>query len=121
MNEKILEVFGDDAFIEKISNMDDAQDVQKAFEEKGVTLDLDALNAMKSQVSAGADEFSETELEDVSGGGLISKAWKAWNFGKALGIVGRTLYDDARGKGRSYSNKQVGWAINLIDSYNPFK
>ena len=115
MNEKAMELFGNEEFLKKLEKMDDIEEVKKTLADEGIELDFDA---MKAVVSAGDIEFSERELEDVSGGGIVKSAW---NLGKAIGIVGRTLYDDAKGNSRSYSNKDVMWAIGLIDSYNPFK
>lgn len=108
MNEKAMELFGNEEFLAKIENLGSLDEVKKAFSEEGVTLDLDV---MKAAVNIGDAELSEGELEDVAGGGFISTVW---NVTKAVSIIGRTLYDDARGQKRAYTTKQVMWAINYI-------
>ena len=113
MNEKAMEPFGNEEFLDKLSKMEDIEDVKKALAEEGVTLDVDAIMA-KVKIDDG--ELTEENLDDVSGGFLLTAAAAlgAWSVGKAIGIIGRTVYEEATGKKRSYTTKQIRNAMNIF-------
>lgn len=110
MNEKAIELFGNEEFLEKIENMESLEEVKSAFAENGVDLDVDA---MKELVTQNSEELSEDKLDDVSGG-IIGAIALGWGIGKAIGIVGRTIYEDATGKKRTYSMKNILKSVGLF-------
>ena len=82
LKQKLQEVLSDEAFAKELFQMEDAGDVQKALEEKGIEMSLDEIRRIKERamkVQSGeasqeqaeplADgELSEDELADVAGG-----------------------------------------------------
>ena len=84
--EKVLE---DKEFVEKVLSLEEPEDVQKAFEEKGINLSLDDVNALGNALKADeGDELNESSLEDVAGGSAVA----------VIGLVaaGLKLYLSAR-------------------------
>lgn len=112
MNEKIVELFGNEEFVEKIGSMDDMEDLKNAFEAEGVTLDIDSLKAQAVD-AVGAEELAENELENVSGGGIIAAITLGWAIGKAIGVIGRTIYENKKGLPRTYSDDTLRKALGL--------
>lgn len=95
MNEqKIKEVFSDQAFVESMLEMETAEDVQKALAEKGLDLSLAEIQSIKNSLENTEGELSEESLENVAGGsitaivcGLIiggAVAGGAFGLGKAV-------------------------------------
>lgn len=111
MNEKAIELFGNEAFLEKISGMDDMEEIKNAFEAEGVTLDIDSLKAQAID-AVGAEELAENELENVSGG-IIGAITLGWAIGRAIGVIGRTIYETKTGKPRTYSNSTLIKVLGL--------
>lgn len=73
MNElKIKEIFSDQAFVESLMEMENAEDVQAAIADKGIELTLNDIEALRAQLSNTSEELSEDDLENVAGGFAIS-------------------------------------------------
>lgn len=69
MNEqKIKEVFADEAFVASILEMESPEEVQKALSEKGLELNLEEIHAIQNALSTTEGELCEDELENVAGG-----------------------------------------------------
>ena len=75
MNEaKINELFSDEAFVEKLFNMETAEQAQAALKEKGVELSADELSKIRETILAQANsegELSLDALDDVAGGVVV--------------------------------------------------
>lgn len=79
-----------------------AEEIKAVLEANGIDFE-ELMNEVSTE---GSDELSESELDNVAGGGLIGSAWK---FGKAVGIsLNRKVY----GKNAFYSAKEEknAWA-----------
>jgi len=73
MNEqKIKEIFADEAFVSSILEMETPEEVQKALADKGLDLSVDEINTIKESLSAEEGELSDEQLEDVSGGSITA-------------------------------------------------
>lgn len=80
MNEKMSALLQDEAFLEKLLDLENDTDVQALLAENGVELTLAEISAVKTGIEnrlAGEnEELSEDDLENVAGGvdigGLIS-------------------------------------------------
>lgn len=89
---KVEEVIQNQEFLERIAMMEDPEEVQKAFAEEGIAFSLDEVKAIGQMVATGSvDEFSESDLEVVSGGlalatiaGCIACAAALINLGTAI-------------------------------------
>lgn len=69
MNEKINALMEDEGFVESILQLETAEEVQKAFADKGVDLTVQDIEAIKDAVIAKTEgELSEDDLENVAGG-----------------------------------------------------
>lgn len=117
--EKLMD---DPKFVEALDAAETTADAEKLFAEHGVVVDFEE---MKARIAKKNEELSVDDLDAVAGGkisiGRVLRGLTAWKAGKAIGIVARTLIDDAKGKGRAYSTKDINWAMGFIDSGNPFK
>lgn len=72
---KIKDLMGDKDFVAAIAAMEDPEDVQSAFADKGVDFTLEQINQIAEMVIGGnEDELSEAALEGVSGGLLAEIA-----------------------------------------------
>ena len=65
---KLQEVFSDEAFVQSLFEMDTAQEVQAALNEKGVAFTLEEIEAFKQQLTAKSGEMNEEDLDSVAGG-----------------------------------------------------
>lgn len=73
MNEqKIKEVFSDQAFVDSMLGMETAEDVQKALAEKGLELSLSEIQSIKNSLENSEGELSEESLENVAGGSVTA-------------------------------------------------
>jgi predicted ribosomally synthesized peptide with nif11-like leader len=91
--EKIKELFTDEAFIASIAELETAEDVQKALSEKGLDLSIEEITAIQNALASNDGELSEDDLENVAGGS---------------GFNLLTLYPDSI----KYLNKTISGAIN---------
>ncbi len=72
---KIKDLMGDKDFVAAIAAMEDPEDVQSSFADKGVDFTLEQINQIAEMVIGGnEDELSEAALEGVSGGLLAEIA-----------------------------------------------
>ena len=65
---KLQEVFSDEAFVQSLFEMDTAQEVQAALNEKGVAFTLEEIEAYKQQLVAKSGEMNAEDLSSVAGG-----------------------------------------------------
>jgi lactobin A/cerein 7B family class IIb bacteriocin len=70
--EKIKELFSDEAFVDSILEMETPEEVQKALSDKGVELSLEEIGTIKDTLASSDGELSENELEEVAGGVVIT-------------------------------------------------
>lgn len=70
--QKIRELFSDEAFVGSILEMDTAEDVQKALSKKGLDLSLEEINTIRTSLEHEEGELSEDQLEDVAGGSVTA-------------------------------------------------
>ena len=73
MNEqKIKNVFADEEFVVSIMNMETAEEVQAALAEKEIEISVEEIEAIREKLISKDGELSEEDLEDVSGGVVIT-------------------------------------------------
>lgn len=68
---KVKELFADKEFVEKILELESAEEVQAALKEKGLELTVEEINQIKEQLiksGESGEEVSDEELEQVAGG-----------------------------------------------------
>ena len=61
-------------FMQELMDLETAEDVQKAMEQKGFSLSIPEINKLQSMLesqASGEGELSESDLEEVAGGGLV--------------------------------------------------
>lgn len=67
--ENVRAAMADKEFVEKIVKMEEPEDVQAAFAEKGVEFTLEEISAMAEKIMQGNfEEMTEEQLDDVTGG-----------------------------------------------------
>lgn len=67
--EKITALMEDREFVAQIAAMEEPEDVQKAFADRGVDFTLEEINFIANQVMSGnSEELDEAQLEAVAGG-----------------------------------------------------
>lgn len=74
LRERLEEVLADETFANELTQMENAEDVQAALEEKGIDLSIreilevrDTMNKLQEK-GVSPDELTEEELEEVAGG-----------------------------------------------------
>ncbi len=75
MNEKVMKLFEDRSFLEKILKMDDETSIVEAFKQEGVDLTPEDMKTLKETVAKFSERLegiSEADLENVSAGLLGS-------------------------------------------------
>lgn len=77
--EELKKLFGNEAFVEKLKEVDSIETLQKFLADNGLNMSLDEINkAIKSD-----EELNEQELNDIPGGGwfgYLSFAWKCFTW-----------------------------------------
>lgn len=69
MSDKLNALLEDEAFINKILNAEDPEQVSALFAENGVTLSVKEVEILRSRLeNTDNDELSEDQLENVAGG-----------------------------------------------------
>lgn len=69
MSDKLNALLEDEAFINKILNAEDPEQVSAIFAENGVTLSVKEVEILRSRLeNTDSDELSEDQLENVAGG-----------------------------------------------------
>lgn len=78
--EELKKLFEDDAFAEKIKEVDSIEKLQSFLAEYKLNMTIEDINkAVKT-----GEELTDSELDDITGGGLvswISFAWKCFTWG----------------------------------------
>ena len=80
---RIKEIFSDEAFVKRLLDQEEPEQIQAVLKEKGIELNFEEIEYMKSMVEkmlsgqADPEELSDDDLKDVSGGGV----------GAAIGII----------------------------------
>lgn len=91
MSDKLNALLEDNAFIDKILNAENPEQVSALFAENGVTLSVKEVEILRSRLeNTDNDELSEDQLENVAGGvdlDLIDDVLKS------VVKVGERLYD----------------------------
>jgi predicted ribosomally synthesized peptide with nif11-like leader len=102
--EKVQEVMKDVDFVKKISIMEEPEDVQKAFAEKGVNFTLEEIGQIAEMVAAGNDdELTEVQMDSVSGGILAEIAIVA----SGIALLANTMAEI--NKNRKAAGKKTIW------------
>lgn len=70
--QKIKEVFSDEAFVSSLLEMETVEDVQTAVAAKGIDLSAGDIEALRAQLANSGEELSEEDLENVAGGFVIT-------------------------------------------------
>lgn len=98
MNEKMNELLQDEAFLEKLLNLESDTEVQALLAENGVELTLAEITSVKtaieSRLAGDNAELSEDELESVAGGVDVDKIITAVFDG--LGSLGDKVHSWTR-------------------------
>ena len=81
---KLQELFSNEAFVNSLLEMDTAQEVQAALQEKGISLTLEEIEAIRKQLQSGA--VAEQELDNVAGG--------AWEYFEPPGRTSPEVFVD---------------------------
>lgn len=72
--QKIKEVFSDEAFVSSLLEMETVEDVQSAVAAKGIDLSARDIESIRAQLvnNDNGEELSEEDLENVAGGSIIA-------------------------------------------------
>ena len=109
--EKLLDVFSDEKFLDKLFAAETAEAAQAAFAEKGLEFSHEQIMELRDAI-AGAEggEVSDDQMEQVAGGSVVVistiavAAAKACAIGVASGAVGYAVE-----KGYNAVKKKWGW------------
>lgn len=95
--DRLNEVLQNKEFATYVLSLETAEEAQRAFAEQGIEFTIDEIeeigNAIR-EISA-SDEFSDTDLESVTGGAIITGTITAWAVAKtviAVGAAGVAIY-----------------------------
>ncbi len=70
--EQLKDLMNDEVFVQKISKMENNEEVQKAFSERGIDFTMEEINQIVEMVYENNTELGEDKLEEVSGGFAIT-------------------------------------------------
>lgn len=70
--QKIKEIFADEAFVASLMNMETPEDVQKALAERGLDLSVEEIEKIREMADSQEGELSDDALEDVAGGSVTA-------------------------------------------------
>ena len=93
MNEKVVKLFENKSFLEKILKMDDEADIAEAFRQEGVELTKEEMMELKETVAKFGERLegmSESDLENVSAG-LVGWLGTALTWGSTAISVGSSI------------------------------
>ena len=69
MNERIKEVFSDEAYVQEFLAFETPEEAQASLEEKGIDMSIEELNQVADLLNRYSEgELSEEELADIAGG-----------------------------------------------------
>lgn len=95
----------DREFVARIAAMEEPEDVQKAFAEKGVDFTLEEISQIAEQVmSANADELNAEQLDAVAGGAV----WEVVIVVAGLVKIGADIMTEVN-KSRKAKGKSTIW------------
>lgn len=86
--EKLKSLMADEAFVNKLLEMETPEEVCAAFEKEGITVTADEVSKLKEKLeSAGTEgELSEDTLEEVAGGSVLLITAIHYGIGALIGI-----------------------------------
>ena len=93
--EKMADVFTDEEFLKKLFSLEEPEEVQAAFKEKGLHYTLEEIMGMRDfLVNAPQEngELSDEQMEQV-GGGILYAAAKGYLSGLVGGFLGAAVED----------------------------
>jgi len=93
--EKMADVFTDEEFLKKLFSLEEPEEVQAAFKEKGLHYTLEEIMGMRDiMVNAPQEngELSDEQMEQV-GGGILYAAAKGYLSGLVGGFLGAAVED----------------------------
>ena len=70
--EQLKVLMDDESFVREIAQMEDNEEVRKAFEDHGIGFTSEEINEIVEKLYGDDAELSENSLEDVSGGFVIT-------------------------------------------------
>ena len=96
--QKVKEVFSDEAFVKELVELDTPEEVQARLKEKGVDVSVEEIEQIAKALQSQAEgELDEDALEDVAGG-IIFTTLVLSSIGIAAAITGTVK----SGKGRRW-------------------
>lgn len=86
--EKLKSLMADEAFVNKLLELETPEEVCAAFEKEGITVTADEISKLKEKLeSAGTEgELSEDALEEVAGGFMLLWTAAVWGASALTGI-----------------------------------
>lgn len=70
--QKIKEIFSDEAFVASLMEMETPEEVQKALAERGLDLSTEEIEKIRETAASQEGELSDDALEGVAGGSLTA-------------------------------------------------
>jgi len=102
--EKIKEIFSDEAFVKELLNLDTPEEIQTLLKSKGIELDREQIEKAKAFVSKklamieAGEELGDDELDDVSGGFAITGLGVASAIISVIGVASSMVITKTRGR-----------------------
>lgn len=102
--ERIKEIFSDEAFVKELLSLDAAADIQALLKTKGIELDLDQIEkakeivAKKLAIIAAGEELGDDDLDDVSGGFAVTALGVASALITVVGIAANVVITKTDGR-----------------------
>jgi len=102
--ERIREIFSDEAFVKELLSLDAAADIQALLNTKGIELDLDqiekakALVAKKLALVEAGEELGDDDLDEVSGGFAITTLGVVSAIISVVGIAANVVITKTDGR-----------------------
>lgn len=114
---QIMEVMRDEDFVNEILDMQTTEEVRDAFAEKGIEISLEEFDIISQIISKMVDrnttELSDDDLEEISGGSLVSGGKKVF---KDVASSFSSANDDTTklGSALAYTSIAVGFIATGI-------
>ena len=102
--ERIKEIFSDEAFVKELLSLDAAADIQALLKTKGIELDLDQIEkakeivAKKLAIIAAGEELDDDDLDEVSGGFAITTLGVVSAIISVVGFASSMVITKTRGR-----------------------
>ena len=120
--EKIKKVFSDEEFVTSLFELETPEEVQEALEEKEINLSTEEISQMRDFIIRSQEgelteeeqkvlelaqksvdgELSEEELENVSGGLVVTLTVALLAAGVYLGLIGLCVNEEMKKRGRRW-------------------